>query len=59
MECSKDESDFECMIKAPSKNKLFSSEKRVEFSIGSPKKSRSNKAKPKSVLKRFNLETHR
>ena len=34
-------------------------EKRVEFSIGTPKKSKINKSRPKSVLKRFNIDTHR
>lgn len=48
---SKKETDKEKLAK--------SNEKRVEFSIGSPKKSRVNKIRPKSALKRFHLDTHR
>lgn len=58
MEGSKDEHEFYMGAKSP-KNKLGMSEKRVEFSIGSPKKARYYKTKPKSVLKHFNIETHR
>lgn len=58
MEGSKDENEFDCGAKSP-KNKLGMSERRVEFSIGSPKKPRHYKTKPKSVLKHFSLETNR
>ncbi|RNA18759.1 anion exchange 2 isoform X1, partial [Brachionus plicatilis] len=55
MEGSKDEGEF--ALKSP-RNKLGLGEKRVEFSIGSPKKPHTVKTKPKSVLKHFSIETH-